>query len=231
MKTLIIDNYDSFTYNLYQLIGELGGNPVVVRNDKLTLADIKAGKYSHIVISPGPGDPGDTAYFGVCKEVILTFGKNIPLLGVCLGHQGIIYAFGGKVVRAPLIKHGKTSTIEHNQKGIFQDVGSPLVGMRYHSLIGEKISLPECLEVTATSLDDKVIMGIRHKKFPTFGVQFHPESIGTEEGKKLLMNFLQTGPAARVSQVLGSKSPCLAGLKASEPRLGNPSLASPVNFI
>lgn len=189
MKTLIIDNYDSFTYNLYQFIGELGGNPRVIRNDKLTLTDVKNGKFSHIVISPGPGDPSDPVYFGVCKEVILTFGKNIPLLGVCLGHQGIIYAFGGKIIRAPLIKHGKTSVIKHNQKGIFKDVRNPLVGMRYHSLIGEKETLPDCFEVIAET-DDGVIMGVKHKTYPTFGVQFHPESIGTQEGKKILMNFL-----------------------------------------
>lgn len=190
MKTLIIDNYDSFTYNLYQLIGELKGMPDVVRNDKLTLSDVKNRKYSHIVISPGPGDPSDPAYFGICNEVIMTFGKNIPLLGVCLGHQGIIYAYGGKIIRAPHIKHGKTSVIKHNQKGIFKNVKNPLVGMRYHSLIGEKVSLPDSLEIIATSEDDKAIMGIAHKKFPVFGVQFHPESIGTQEGKKILTNFL-----------------------------------------
>lgn len=190
MKTLIIDNYDSFTFNLYQLFGELGGSPDVVRNDKLTIKDVETNGYSHIVISPGPGDPSDPAYFGVCKDVILTFGKNTPILGVCLGHQGIIYAFGGKIIRAPVIKHGKTSVIRHNQKGIFKNVKNPLVGMRYHSLMGEKISLPEVLEETAFSWDDKAIMGVKHKKFPIFGVQFHPESIGTEEGKKILMNFL-----------------------------------------
>lgn len=190
MKTLIIDNYDSFTFNLHQFIGELGGNPVVIRNNKLMLNDIEKEKYSHIVISPGPGNPSDVAYFGICKDAILIFGKNVPLLGVCLGHQGIIYAFGGKIIRAPQIKHGKTSVIKHNQEGIFSDVKNPLVGMRYHSLIGEKVSIPEILEVTATSEDDKAIMGVRHKKFPIFGVQFHPESIGTQDGKKILMNFL-----------------------------------------
>lgn len=190
MKTLIIDNYDSFTYNLYQFFGELGGNPTVVRNDHLTLPEVKKGSFSHIVISPGPGDPSDPAYFGICKDVILTFGKDIPILGVCLGHQGIIYAFGGKIIRAPLIKHGKTSVIKHNQQGIFKDVRNPLVGMRYHSLIGGRTNLPEVLEVTAVSSDDKAIMGVAHKKFPVFGVQFHPESIGTQEGKKILMNFL-----------------------------------------
>lgn len=190
MKTLIIDNYDSFTYNLYQFLGELGGNPAVVRNDKLTIQEAGDGIYSHIVISPGPGDPSDPAYFGICKDAILTLGPDIPILGVCLGHQGIIYAFGGKIIRAPLIKHGKTSVISHNRKGIFKDVKNPLVGMRYHSLIGEEISLPESLEITAISSDDGAIMGVKHKKHPIFGVQFHPESIGTEEGKKILMNFL-----------------------------------------
>lgn len=196
MKTLIIDNYDSFTYNLYQLIGDLGGNPVVVRNDQLTLEQIKKENFFHIVISPGPGDPSDPAYFGICKDVILNLGKTIPILGVCLGHQGIIYAFGGKIIRAPLIKHGKTSVINHNQQGIFKNVKNPLVGMRYHSLIGEKVSLPDELKITATSADDKAIMGISHKKYPIFGVQFHPESMGTEEGKKILTNFLKTSSRA-----------------------------------
>ena len=190
MKTLIIDNYDSFTYNLYQYIGELGGNPTVVRNDQISPNEIVNGKFSHIIISPGPGDPSDSAYFGICKDIILIFGKNIPILGVCLGHQGIIYAFGGKIIRAPLIKHGKTSIIRHSQKGIFANVKNPLVGMRYHSLIGEQESLPDDIEVTATSLDDQAIMGVKHKKYPIFGVQFHPESIGTEDGKEILRNFL-----------------------------------------
>ncbi len=191
MKTLIIDNYDSFTYNLYQYIGELGGNPQVHRNDKLTINKVKSNCYSHIVISPGPGNPTDPKYFGICKEVILTFGKVVPILGVCLGHQGIICAFGGKIIRAPLIKHGKTSIIRHNQKGISADVKNPLVGMRYHSLIGGRESLPDDIEVTATSLDDQAIMGIKHKKYPIFGIQFHPESIGTEDGFKILQNFLE----------------------------------------
>ena len=191
MKTLIIDNYDSFTYNIYQYIGELGGNPQVHRNDKLTIESIKRKSYSHIVISPGPGNPTDTEYFGVCNEVILTFGKSVPILGVCLGHQGIISCFGGKIVRASQIKHGKTSIIQHNQKGIFTDVKNPLVGMRYHSLMGEQESLPDNIEVTATSLDDQAIMGVKHKKYPVFGIQFHPESVGTEDGFKILRNFLK----------------------------------------
>ncbi|OIO15541.1 aminodeoxychorismate/anthranilate synthase component II [Candidatus Gottesmanbacteria bacterium CG11_big_fil_rev_8_21_14_0_20_37_11] len=191
MKTLIIDNYDSFTYNLYQYIGELGGNPQVHRNDKLTINKVKSNCYSHIVISPGPGNPTDPKYFGICKEVILTFGKVVPILGVCLGHQGIISCFGGKIVRASQIKHGKTSIIQHNQKGIFADVKNPLVGMRYHSLMGEQESLPDNIKVTATSLDDQAIMGVKHKKYPIFGIQFHPESIGTEDGFKILQNFLE----------------------------------------
>lgn len=191
MKVLIIDNYDSFTYNLYQYVGELDGNPKVFRNDKITLGEIKKGSYTHIVISPGPGSPDDPRYFGVCKQVILQFGKKVPILGVCLGHQGIISAFGGKVKRANLIKHGKQSLIEHDGQGIFQDVKNPLTGMRYHSLVGEKASIPDDLEITAVSFNDREVMGIKHKKYPIYGVQFHPESIGTEEGKKILLNFLK----------------------------------------
>lgn len=191
MKTLIIDNFDSFTYNLYQLIGELGGNPTVVRNDAVYISDINTGGYSHIVISPGPGSPDDFSYFGVCKKVILNSGKTIPLLGVCLGHQGIVSAFGGKVVRAKVVKHGKTSIVTHNGKGIFSSVTNPLVGMRYHSLVGEYGSIPDVLEVTATSVDDGAVMGVRHIKYPIFGVQFHPESVGTSEGKKIIENFLR----------------------------------------
>lgn len=191
MKTLIIDNYDSFTYNLYQLIGELGGDPVVFRNDQISLPQINDDKFTHIVISPGPGSPDDPKYFGICKQIILQLGKSIPLLGVCLGHQGIISAFGGKVVRARMIKHGKQSVIKHDCKGIFRGVRNPLTGMRYHSLVGEKESIPDCLEITAYSTDDEEVMGIKHKDFPIFGVQFHPESIGTEEGKKILRNFLK----------------------------------------
>ena len=191
MKTLIIDNYDSFTYNLYQYIGEMGGNPIVVRNDQLKISDIKKGEYSHIIISPGPGSPDDQSYFGICKEVILKYGKELPILGVCLGHQGIIYAYGGKVIKAKTIRHGKTSVIEHNEKDIFKNIKTPIEGMRYHSLVGEKKSFPECLMVTARSKDDGEIMGIKHKEYKTFGVQFHPESIGTQEGKMILKNFLQ----------------------------------------
>ncbi|MBI5452619.1 aminodeoxychorismate/anthranilate synthase component II [Candidatus Gottesmanbacteria bacterium] len=190
MKTLIIDNYDSFTYNLYQYIGELGGNPEVYRNDRLTIGEVKKSSFSHIVISPGPGNPTDPKYFGICSDVILTFEKIIPILGVCLGHQGIIARFGGKIIRAGEIKHGKKSLITHNGRGIFKNVKSPLYGMRYHSLVGEKESIGEVLQITAITVDSEIIMGVEHKKYPIFGIQFHPESIGTEEGKKILMNFL-----------------------------------------
>lgn len=190
MKTLIIDNYDSFTYNLYQYIGELGGRPTVLRNDEVTIDEIRNDLYTHIVISPGPGSPEDRVYFGICKEVILRLGRTISLLGVCLGHQGIIDVFGGRIVRARTIKHGKKSLIKHTRKGLFQNVRNPLFGMRYHSLVGEKNLIPSGLIVTAMSVDDKEIMGIEHKDYPIYGIQFHPESVGTEEGKKILKNFL-----------------------------------------
>lgn len=190
MKTLIIDNYDSFTFNLYQYLGELGGNPEVFRNDEITLTEIKKKKYSHIVISPGPGDPADRSYFGVCREVIIDEFINIPLLGVCLGHQGIIHYLGGKIIRANKILHGKKSEIKHTGRGIFQEVKNPLMGMRYHSLVGQKDLIPEVLEITAET-EDGIVMGVCHKNKPIFGIQFHPESIGTEDGKKILKNFLE----------------------------------------
>ncbi len=193
MKTLIIDNYDSFTYNLSQYVGILGGNPVVKRNDAIALNDVRVGGYTHIVISPGPGDPTDPRYFGVCKDVILKCGKMIPVLGVCLGHQGIIAAFGGRVVRAPVVRHGKASLIAHEGKGVFRGLPSPLQGMRYHSLVGERESLPACLEITATAEDDGQIMGVRHRQFPIEGIQFHPESIGTEHGMGIIKIFLSYG--------------------------------------
>ena len=191
LKTLIIDNYDSFVYNLVQYIGEQNGNPVIFRNDKITLAEIEKIQPTHIVISPGPGNPTDPHYFGICNQVILEYGKKIPVLGVCLGHQGIYAVFGGNVIKAPEIMHGKTSQIKHTNKGIFQNIKNPLQGMRYHSLIGEKASLPKCLEITAET-EDGIIMGIQHKEFPIYGIQFHPESIGTEDGKKIIKNFLKS---------------------------------------
>ena len=183
---LVIDNYDSFTYNLVQYLGELGAKLSVFRNDKLTLNKIKKLKPRCIIISPGPGMPSDA---GISNEVIKKFSGDIPILGVCLGHQCIGEVFGGKVVRAKYIMHGKTSLIHHNKKTIFKNVKSPFEATRYHSLIIERKSLPKVLEIIAETAK-KEIMGIKHKTHPTWGVQFHPESILTGEGKKILNNFL-----------------------------------------
>lgn len=196
MKILIIDNYDSFVYNLYQYVGEILENRgeefdlQVKRNDEISLAQIRKAKFDKIIISPGPGDSADRAYFGVCAEVITEIGKTTPVLGVCLGMQGIAHYFGGKVVRAENIMHGKTSLITHDAKGIFRGLPQNLEIMRYHSLIVEPESLPDCLEVTSQVCDGDEIMGLRHKKYPIEGVQFHPESFASEGGKKMIENFL-----------------------------------------
>lgn len=182
---VMIDNYDSFTYNLVQYFGELGAEIRVFRNDAVTLDEIKALKPTHIVISPGPGNPDDG---GISNEVLREFGPTTPILGVCLGHQCIGQVYGGKVSRAPRLMHGKTSSVYHNGKGLFDGVPSPFKATRYHSLIVEE-PLPEVLQVTAFTRDGEV-MGLRHKKYPTVGVQFHPESILTEHGKRILQNFL-----------------------------------------
>jgi len=192
MKVLIIDNYDSFTYILKQYIGELGGNPIVYFNDEITIADIKRIKPTHIVLSPGPGTVCNKKDIGIMPQVIKAFYKTIPILGVCLGHQMIGYMFGGTIMRAPKVMHGKRSRIFHLDRGIFKGLKNPLEGMRYHSLI---IATPFWLknpdiDVTAHTAD-MLIMGIQHKKYPLFGVQFHPESLGTKEGKQLLKNFLK----------------------------------------
>lgn len=189
MKTLIIDNYDSFTYNLYQYLGELGAEPEVYRNDELSLADVRHMCPERIVISPGPGSPDDPAYFGVCRDVILELGPTTPLLGVCLGHQGICYVLGGSVVRAPLVVHGKTWMIEHDGSRLFAGLPNPMQVMRYHSLLGSERDLPKDLRVTARTKDG-LLMAVEHRRYPIFGVQFHPESIGTPQGKDLLANFL-----------------------------------------
>jgi anthranilate synthase component 2/para-aminobenzoate synthetase component 2 len=185
---LMIDNYDSFTYNLVQYFGELGADVVVRRNDLVTVREIETKlKPTHIVISPGPGVPGDA---GVSLEVIDYFAGKIPMLGVCLGHQAIGQVFGGKVVRAPVLVHGKSSEICHDGKTIFDQLSYRFKAGRYHSLMVERDSLPICLEVSATT-PDGLIMGLRHREMPIEGVQFHPESILTGEGKKLLANFLK----------------------------------------
>ena len=189
MKTVILDNYDSFTFNLYQYVGELDERPLVFRNDEITFDELASLDPERIIISPGPGRPDDPQYFGICGEVILELGARVPLLGICLGHQGIIHAFGGRVVRAREVMHGKTSFIFHEGRGVFRDVPMPFEAMRYHSLVGEATTLPECLELTAKTTDG-VIMGVRHRMYPIEGIQFHPESVGTAAGKQLLKNFL-----------------------------------------
>jgi anthranilate synthase component 2 len=191
LKVLVIDNYDSFVYNLVQYIGELGAETIVYRNDQVTLKQVKELKPDRIVISPGPGTPEETRYFGVCKEILQQVSRETPTLGVCLGHQGIIHTFGGKVVSAKRLMHGKTSKIKHDGKGIFKGVQNPFTATRYHSLAGEKYSIPPCLEVTAETIDDGEVMGVRHVEYPIEGVQFHPESILCEDGKLIIKNFLE----------------------------------------
>ncbi|MGP9631470.1 anthranilate synthase component II [Halomonas sp. AOP43-A1-21] len=217
MKVLIIDNYDSFTYNLYQFIGEIltteknrgsldDFDIIVERNDQIEFADIVAMAPDRIIISPGPGSPDDPRYFGVCADVIKELGITTPLLGVCLGMQGIVHVFGGKVVKAPLPMHGKISPVTHDQQSVFKGVPDQLEVMRYHSLIADADSLPECLEVTATvgslqaadfeqrsrwnTVGEFELMGVKHRDYPIHGIQFHPESFATEGGKELIANFL-----------------------------------------
>ncbi len=191
MKFLIIDNYDSFVYNIAQLLGQLDVSSDVVRNDKITIDEIQKQNYDAIVISPGPGTPEDVRYFGICTNVITQVGPTKPILGVCLGHQGIIHAFGGKVVNAGNVRHGKTSPIQYYESPLFEGVQNPFRATRYHSLVGDKTVIPEALKVTAIALDDKEIMAVSHKKYLIEGVQFHPESVMTVEGKKILNNFLR----------------------------------------
>jgi len=191
LKFLIIDNYDSFVYNIAQYLGELGVDCDVIRNDKITINEIKQKKYDGIIISPGPGTPDDKKYFGVCGDVIKDVGSTIPILGVCLGHQGIISSFGGKVTNAGCVRHGKTSPVKHTDSELFKGVKNPFNATRYHSLVGDKTIIPEILEVTAIAEDDGEVMAIRHKEYLIEGVQFHPESIMTEDGKKILANFIR----------------------------------------
>jgi len=191
LKFLIIDNYDSFVYNIAQYLGELGVDCDVIRNDKITINEIKQNNYDGIVISPGPGTPDEKKYFGVCSDVIKDIGSSTPILGVCLGHQGIISSFGGKVTNAGCVRHGKTSPVKHNNSELFKGVKNPFRATRYHSLVGDKTIIPEILEVTATAEDDGEVMAIRHKEYLIEGVQFHPESIMTEDGKKILANFIR----------------------------------------
>jgi anthranilate synthase component 2 len=184
----VIDNYDSFTYNLVQYLGELGAEVLVVRNDAATVDEVAAIRPERIVISPGPGRPEDA---GITMNVIRGLGERTPVLGVCLGHQAIGAVFGGQVVRAGVPMHGKTSIIEHNGRGVFNGISELFEASRYHSLVVLEQGLPEALEVTARTRDDHIVMGLRHRRWPVHGVQFHPESILTGEGHKLLRNFLE----------------------------------------
>ena len=184
---IIIDNYDSFTYNLYQYLGELGANMLVFRNDKISVKEIAEMNPEKLLVSPGPCTPNEA---GISCDAIKYFAGKIPVFGVCLGHQSIGQVFGGKVIRARRLMHGKTSPITHDNKGVFAGLPNPFDATRYHSLIIEKESCPDCFEITAHADEDE-IMGIRHKELPIFGVQFHPESILTTHGKQLLKNFLE----------------------------------------
>ncbi|MGK9477295.1 anthranilate synthase component II [Melioribacter sp. OK-6-Me] len=187
MKILIIDNYDSFTYNLVQLVGIYASNIIVERNDKVSINDIMRMQPDKIVISPGPGKPEES---GISIEVIKTLGQDIPILGVCLGHQAIGYCFGGKVINAPSLMHGKTSHIQHDGKTIYSNIEQGFTAGRYHSLVIDKNTLPEVLEISSTTADG-IIMGVRHKTFPIEGIQFHPESILTKVGHLIIKNWLE----------------------------------------
>ncbi len=191
MKVLILDNYDSFVYNLAQYVGEIADEVVVKRNDKVNIPEVQRLSPDKIIISPGPGTPADPRYFGVCTEVLRKVSNETPTLGVCLGHQGIVHSFGGKIVRAKRLRHGKISPIRHDGKGIFRGLENPFEATRYHSLVADGRTLPDSLEVSARSEDDQEVMGVRHRVFPIEGVQFHPESILTVHGHRMIANFLE----------------------------------------
>ena len=197
-RVLVIDNYDSFVYNLVQYLGELGAEPLVHRHDELSIGELVELAPDAVLISPGPGTPDDA---GVSNEVITTFADKVPILGVCLGHQCIGQVYGGEVVRAPQVMHGKTSLIRHHDAGVFAGLPQPLEATRYHSLVVDRASVPACLEITAET-DDGIVMGLRHRELPVEGVQFHPESILTTGGHDLLRNFL--GQAAGAAGGLGA---------------------------
>jgi anthranilate synthase component 2 len=189
VTTLVIDNYDSFTWNLVQLVGALGQRPIVVRNDAIDLDGVRALDPSHVILSPGPGNPADPSRVGVCRDIVVELGRAVPILGVCLGHQLIVLASGGRVIRAPEVMHGKTSAIHHEGDGILGGLPRPFDAMRYHSLVADPSGIPPSLVVTAWCKDGTV-MAVRHRHHPIFGVQFHPESIGTPSGRSLVAAFL-----------------------------------------
>jgi anthranilate synthase component II len=191
LRVLILDNYDSFVYNLAQYVGKIAEEVIVKRNDEVSIAAVRRLSPDKIIISPGPGTPEDPRYFGVCAEVLRKISNETPTLGVCLGHQGIVHSFGGKIVRAKRLRHGKTSPIKHDGKRIFRGLENPFEATRYHSLVADRRTLPDSLEVTARSEDDGEIMAVRHRVFPIEGVQFHPESILTVLGHRMVENFLE----------------------------------------
>jgi len=191
LKVLILDNYDSFVYNLAQYAGEIADEVVVKRNDEVNIPAVRRFSPDKIIISPGPGTPADPRYFGICTEVLRKVSIETPTLGVCLGHQGIVHSFGGKIVRAKRLRHGKTSSIRHDGKGIFRGLENPFEATRYHSLVADPRTLPDSLEVSARSEDDQEVMAVRHREFPIEGVQFHPESILTMHGHRMIANFLE----------------------------------------
>jgi len=191
VKILILDNYDSFVYNLAQYVGEIADEVVVKRNDEVNIPAVRKLSPDKIIISPGPGTPADPRYFGICTEILRKVSSETPTLGVCLGHQGIVHSFGGRIVKAKRLRHGKTSQIKHDGKGIFRGLRNPFEATRYHSLVVDRRTFPNSLEVSAQSEDDREIMGIRHRVFPIEGVQFHPESILTVHGHRIIENFLE----------------------------------------
>jgi len=191
LKVLILDNYDSFVYNLADYVGKLGAEPIVVRSNRVSIEEVEEVAPDRIILSPGPGHPSQRRFAGICPEVLDKFSRDIPTLGVCLGHQIIVLFFGGGIKKAKRILHGKSSLIKHDGKGIFKGLENPLEVGRYHSLTVSEVDLPSCLEVAARSLDDGEIMAVRHKDYPIAGVQFHPESILTRRGIEILRNFLE----------------------------------------
>jgi len=191
VKVLILDNYDSFVYNLAQYVGEIADEVVVKRNDEVNIPAVRKLSPDKIIISPGPGTPADPRYFGICTEILRKVSSETPTLGVCLGHQGIVHSFGGRIVKAKRLRHGKTSPIRHDGKGIFRGLRNPFEATRYHSLVADRRTFPDSLEVSAQSEDDREIMGVRHRVFPIEGVQFHPESILTVHGHRIIENFLE----------------------------------------
>jgi anthranilate synthase component 2 len=192
LKVLILDNYDSFVYNLAQYVGEIADEVIVKRNNEVNIPTVLKLSPDRIIISPGPGTPADPRNFGICTEILRKISSETPTLGVCLGHQGIVHSFGGKIVKAKRIRHGKTSPIKHDGKGIFRGLQNPFEATRYHSLIADRRTLPTSLQVSAQSEDDQEIMAVRHRVFPIEGVQFHPESILTVHGHRIIENFLES---------------------------------------